>query len=98
MAKKIMIVRPKKKIPVLPPEPPVVGIIPWPYTFKVHTPEVGRVFTIPLEWLADGSHRQEMVRTESGRGVIVYLPYDGELLWGVTARITVNFLQALDLA
>jgi 8-oxo-dGTP pyrophosphatase MutT (NUDIX family) len=77
---------------------PVVGIIPWPYTFKVHTPEVGRVFTIPLEWLADGLHRQEMVRTESGRGVIVYLPYDGELLWGVTARITVNFLKALDLA
>jgi 8-oxo-dGTP pyrophosphatase MutT (NUDIX family) len=74
---------------------PVVGIIPWPYTFTVHTLEVERVFTIPMTWLMDPAHRQELVRTESGRGVITYLPYDGELLWGVTARITVNFLSAL---
>ena len=76
---------------------PIVGIIPWPYTFKVHTPEVERVFTIPLEWLSDPLHRQEMVRKETGRSFITYLPYDGELLWGVTARITVNFLTALGL-
>ena len=77
---------------------PVVGIIPWPYTFTIHTPEVDRVFTIPLSWLADASHHQELVRKETGRGFITYLPYDGELLWGVTARITVNFLMALGLA
>jgi hypothetical protein len=77
---------------------PVVGIIPWPYTFTIHTLEVSRVFTIPLIWLADPLHRQEMVRKETDRGVIMYLPYDGELLWGVTARITVNFLLALGLA
>jgi 8-oxo-dGTP pyrophosphatase MutT (NUDIX family) len=77
---------------------PVIGIIPWPYTFTIHTLEVSRVFTIPLTWLADPLHRQEMVRNETDRGVIMYLPYDGELLWGVTARITVNFLIALDLA
>lgn len=76
---------------------PVVGIIPWPYCFKVHTLEVERVFTIPLPWLSDAAHRQEMVREDSGLGVIFYLPYDGELLWGVTARITVNFLKALGL-
>ena len=77
---------------------PFVGIIPWPYTFIVHTPEVERVFTIPLDWLADPLHRQEMVRKETGRGFITYLPYDGELLWGVTARITVSFLAALGMA
>ena len=77
---------------------PVVGIIPWPYTFTIHTLEVERIFTIPLEWLADASHRQEMFRTETGRGFIAYLPYDGELLWGITARITVNFLTTLGMA
>jgi 8-oxo-dGTP pyrophosphatase MutT (NUDIX family) len=77
---------------------PVVGIIPWPYCFMVHTREVGRVFTIPLPWLADAAHRHEIFRQESGNGVITYLPYDGELLWGVTARITVSFLKALGLA
>jgi hypothetical protein len=39
-----------------------------------------------------------VVRKESGRGFITFLPYDGELLWGVTARITVSFLDALGLA
>jgi len=77
---------------------PVVGVIPWPYAFTIHTLEVGRVFTIPLSWLADAAHRQEMVRAEGGRSVIMYLPYDGELLWGVTARITVSFLKSLGLA
>lgn len=76
---------------------PVIGIIPWPYTFLIHTLEVERVFTIPLIWLVDPAHRHEMVLKEKGRGVIMYLPYEGELLWGVTARITVNFLMALDL-
>ena len=74
---------------------PVVGILPWPYTFNIHTLEVERIFTIPLNWLADPNHHQEMVRQETGRGFIAYLPYEGELLWGITARITVNFLAVL---
>lgn len=74
---------------------PVVGVIPWPYCFKIHTLEVGRVFTIPLTWLNDPTNRLEFTRQETRRGVVVYLPYDGELLWGATARMTVNFLSLL---
>jgi len=74
---------------------PVVGIFPWPYTFKVHTVEVGRVFTMPLPWLADRNNWLEFVRKETGRSLIAYLPYDGELLWGATARMTVEFLRAM---
>ncbi len=74
---------------------PVVGVFPWPYTFKVHTIEVGRVFTMPLPWLADPRNRMEFIRKETSRSLIAYLPYDGELLWGVTARMTVEFLQAV---
>lgn len=74
---------------------PVVGVFPWPYTFKVHTVEVGRVFTMPLSWLADQNNRMEFVRRETGRSLIAYLPYDGELLWGATARMTVEFLRAM---
>lgn len=74
---------------------PVVGVFPWPYTFKVHTVEVGRVFTMPLPWLADPNNRLEFVRKETGRSLIAYLPYDGELLWGATARMTVEFLRAM---
>lgn len=76
---------------------PVVGVIPWPYAFKVHTLEVGRVFTIPLAWLADRQHFMKLVREETGRHVITYLPYDGELLWGATAHMTVEFLKVIRL-
>jgi 8-oxo-dGTP pyrophosphatase MutT (NUDIX family) len=76
---------------------PIVGVFPWPYAFTVHTIEVERVFTLPLAWLANRQNWQEFIRQETGYSVITYFPYDGELLWGVTARITVEFLRALGL-
>ncbi len=76
---------------------PVVGIFQWPYAFTVHTIEVDRVFTLPLAWLADRQNWQEFIRQETGRTVITYFPYDGELLWGATARMTVEFIRAMGL-
>ncbi len=74
---------------------PVVGVVPWPYGFKVHTVEVARVFTMPLEWLATRENWQEFMRVETGHSIIAYFPYDSELLWGATARMTVNFIKAI---
>ena len=76
---------------------PVVGVIPWPYGFTVHTIEVARVFTMPLNWLADTRNWQEFLHPQSGRSVITYFPFDGELLWGATARMTINFIKAIGL-
>ena len=76
---------------------PVVAVFPWPYAFTVHTVEVSRVFTIPLKWLANHDNWQEFIRKETNRSVVVYFPYDGELLWGVTGRITVEFIRAIGL-
>ncbi len=75
---------------------PVVGIIPWPYAFKVAGVEVARVFTIPLLWLANRNNYWEFSLRESERSLIAYHPYDGELLWGATARMTVNFLKTIE--
>jgi 8-oxo-dGTP pyrophosphatase MutT (NUDIX family) len=74
---------------------PVVGIIPWPYVFRVENAEVARVFTIPLNWLADLHNRWEFPFPDRKRALIAYHPYDGELLWGATARMTVDFLNIL---
>jgi 8-oxo-dGTP pyrophosphatase MutT (NUDIX family) len=74
---------------------PVAAVFPWPYVFKVHTIEVDRVFMLPLKWLSERGNWQEFVRKETQRSMISYYPYDGELLWGVTARITVEFIRAL---
>lgn len=76
---------------------PVVGIIPFPYAFKTAGIEVARVFTIPLLWLADRNNYWEFSLPGSERTVIAYHPYDGELLWGATARMTVNFVKILGL-
>ena len=75
---------------------PIVGVIPWPYAFRVANIEVARVFTMPLSWLANRNNYWELFRRDSDRSVIFYHPYDGELLWGATARMTVNFLKTID--
>lgn len=76
---------------------PVVGVISFPYAFKTSGAEVARVFTMPLIWLANRNNYWEFSMPGSNRSVIVYHPYDGELLWGATARMTVNFLKILGL-
>ncbi len=76
---------------------PVVGIIPWPTVLRVGQDEVERVFTIPLNWLADSRNRWEFTMPGRKRFLIAYHPYDGELLWGATARMTVDFLKVLGL-
>lgn len=74
---------------------PVVGVIPFPYAFKVAGIEVARVFTIPLLWLSDRDNYWEFFLRDSDRSLITYHPFDGELLWGATARMTVTFLKTI---
>ena len=74
---------------------PVVGVVRWPTVFRVGQGEVARVFTIPLGWLAEASNRWQFEIPGKNRSVIAYHPYDGELLWGATARMTVDFLNVL---
>ncbi len=77
---------------------PVVARIRWPYAFTLSPAEVSRVFTVPLAWLADPAHWEERMRINrlgQEEQVIYYQTYDGEVLWGITGRITVRFLQAL---
>lgn len=76
---------------------PVVGVVKWPNVFRVGEHEVARVFTIPLAWLANPMNRWEFTMPGRNRTLIAYHPYDGELLWGATARMTVDFLKVLGL-
>jgi 8-oxo-dGTP pyrophosphatase MutT (NUDIX family) len=76
---------------------PVVGVVHWPYTFRVENAEVARVFTMPLSWLAEKKNRWEFKLPGRPYGLIVYHPYNGELLWGATAVMTDTFMKVLDL-
>ncbi len=78
---------------------PVVGVLPWPYPLRPAPNEVARVFTIPLRWLAQRENYSEQPFTPAGRPrpfpVVVYREYNGEVLWGASARIVLNFLQVV---
>jgi hypothetical protein len=76
---------------------PVVGIIPWPYPFILSIEEVVSVFTIPLSWLADPANREERPFNRDGASfnVIYFSLYQGEQLWGATARMTMNLITLL---
>jgi 8-oxo-dGTP pyrophosphatase MutT (NUDIX family) len=80
---------------------PVVGCIPWPYKFQLAREEVSRVFTIPLEWLADLKNhevrKRELPSPYPAVPVVYFNRYDGELLWGISAEIMMNLLKSLQL-
>jgi 8-oxo-dGTP pyrophosphatase MutT (NUDIX family) len=77
---------------------PIVGMMPWPYSLLPEPREVSRVFTIPLNWLNNPSNRK-VVERELPNGistdVIYFNEYDGEVLWGASARFTLAFLNVI---
>jgi 8-oxo-dGTP pyrophosphatase MutT (NUDIX family) len=79
---------------------PIVGVIPWPYHFHLECSEVSHVFHIPIKWLAD-DHHWRIIKYPSFdsriHDVIQYLPYQSENLWGITARLTVEFMKIMAL-
>lgn len=80
---------------------PVVGVIPWPYKLTLNPIEVASVFGVPIEWLSNPAHLETLFEENSVSGphfpIYAFKPYQGEVIWGATARITRNLLQLLDL-
>jgi 8-oxo-dGTP pyrophosphatase MutT (NUDIX family) len=78
---------------------PYVGVMPWPYQLQLDDIEVARAFTMPLNWLAQASNYriEERQHPDSKRPwpVVYYDLYDGEMLWGATARMTLSLIDVL---
>jgi 8-oxo-dGTP pyrophosphatase MutT (NUDIX family) len=84
---------------------PVVGVIPWPFPIHLEEVEVSRVFSIPMDWLADPEHHEVRYRAipapysqilgREFHPVIYFQSYQGELLWGVSAEITLRLINIL---
>jgi 8-oxo-dGTP pyrophosphatase MutT (NUDIX family) len=84
---------------------PIIGVIPWPFEIHLEESEVSRVFSIPLDWLADPSNHEIHHRTipeqftqilhRKSHPVIYFQPYQDELLWGVSAEITLRLINIL---
>jgi 8-oxo-dGTP pyrophosphatase MutT (NUDIX family) len=76
---------------------PVVGTFDWPYPLHLDSSEVARAFTIPLAWLADPANHRIEHRELNGQSlpVVYFDEYDGEVLWGATARMTLSLISTL---
>ncbi len=78
---------------------PVVGRLRWPLRLTPSADEVTRVFTVPLTWLRDPSHRETRERRLGAHLPVVkatfFQPYQGEVIWGATARMVLTLLDAL---
>lgn len=75
---------------------PFVGILECEPIFEINTDEVERLFMIPINWLKDPANFYEqdhLVENQFIRRVIHYRNYEGEHLWGLTARITQHLLE-----
>lgn len=78
---------------------PVVSYVDWPVPLEISAYEVSRVFTIPIDWLRDPSNWEERLYSHPNGlygTVIFYNLFDGELLWGISAKITIDLLNLLD--
>ena len=78
---------------------PVIGVIPWPYRLQPNQEEVAKCFGVPIRWLAESANLEVHSRQPLVPGLTVqvyyFKPYEGEVIWGVTARITKSLLDLL---
>ena len=78
---------------------PIVAQIPWPFEVQLSEIEVARAFGVPLNWLMNPDNLRSEQRDSAmiGKPIKVYYfdEYDGEQIWGVTARITVDLINII---
>jgi 8-oxo-dGTP pyrophosphatase MutT (NUDIX family) len=78
---------------------PFVASIPWPYPLVLNTSEVARAFGVPLAWLADPDnleiHKRQPFVPGPEIDVYYFKPYSNEVIWGATARLTLQLLEIL---
>ncbi|OGP54675.1 MAG: hypothetical protein A2W10_03790 [Deltaproteobacteria bacterium RBG_16_55_12] len=74
---------------------PFVGVIPFPYDFRLNPAETTAVFSVPISALLDPGCFSMEPRpfSQSGREPIYHFHYEGWDIWGATARIVKQLLE-----
>jgi 8-oxo-dGTP pyrophosphatase MutT (NUDIX family) len=78
---------------------PFVGVIPSDAQLKPDPSEVAEIFDVPLSALRDMNFRGDYEFNPDGRPRGSKFPailYGGQIIWGLTLRITINLLEILD--
>jgi 8-oxo-dGTP pyrophosphatase MutT (NUDIX family) len=77
---------------------PIVGEIPWPIEITPSKMEVRHTFSMPLNWLANPKHyslKDYGPADGEKRQVYFFQEYEHELLWGISAFITIQLIEKL---
>jgi 8-oxo-dGTP pyrophosphatase MutT (NUDIX family) len=73
---------------------PFVGFIPHPYSFKISMDEVAKLISVPLKIFLDSSSTIPVNYQGTTYRSLTY-SYEGEVIWGATARIMQNLVDIL---
>jgi len=76
---------------------PFVGLVPYPYPFRINAGEVKKLIEVPLKvFLSDELQSRTMPVEYEGRTYEgVAYPYDGDVIWGATARIMETLVEII---
>ena len=66
---------------------PYVGIIPYPYRFKINQKEVAYLIHLPFKHLRESGLIREQIEYRGRTETIDCIYYNGERIWGATCRI-----------
>ena len=76
---------------------PFVGVIPYPYDFKVSSDEVDRLIEVPFKVFSgnDSKYKRHSAEFEGVTYPGSAFVYEGHVIWGATARILENLVGIL---
>lgn len=75
---------------------PFVGLIPYPYEFRINKREVDKIMSVPLNFFfQEGVLRMRSIYHDGKLYYSLAFEYNGETIWGATARMIQNLTQIL---
>jgi 8-oxo-dGTP pyrophosphatase MutT (NUDIX family) len=75
---------------------PFIGLLPYPYPFKLSSIEIAELIEVPMAALLDEDcfSEREIIRG-TGKDVVYAYQYENHIIWGATARILKQFLDLI---
>ncbi len=75
---------------------PFVGLIPYPYPFKINRHEIEEIIEVPLSIFLDETKFREELRSRNGELVPVFFyEHHAHAIWGATARILKQLMDII---
>lgn len=75
---------------------PYVGIMPYPYRFKINPKEVAYLIELPIYYLMNIKPDMEEAEYKNNIQIVPSFNYNGDRIWGATCRLLLQFRNILN--